>query len=306
MRWLAEFTMRSRMQAIAVAAACLMLSLLMPPVSLVAAAVVALRTLRQGWREGLNTLLASALAAGLLGAIVLGNFVLPAGYGVMLWLPVWVVALVLRRTRSLGWTVELATACGLIGVVAMYLFHPDAAGFWQERIRQASAVLGEELGSGPVAWQAQLTLVARYMTGVVATGMVSSLLLSLLLARWWQALLYHPGGFRAEFLGLRLHRPMAYLTLGLAGAAMVLEAQTREAIVNLLLVLAVVYVVVGTAVLHAILAARGHTGWLWGLYGLMLLVPHVLLPVALVGLSDAWFDWRGRFIPVETQRLEGK
>nr|BAL55689.1 hypothetical conserved protein [uncultured Gammaproteobacteria bacterium] len=293
MRFLAEFILRSRMQAIAVAATCLMLSLLAPPVSLLAAAVVALVTLRQGWREGLNTVLASALAAGLLGAIVIGNFALPAGYGLMLWLPIWAIALALRYTRSLGWTFELVTALGLVGVAAAYLLGADVAGFWQTRMQQALRFLSGQIDFD----QAQLAALARYMTGIAAAGMVSSLALSLLLARYLQALLFNPGGFRAEFLGLRLHRPMAYLALALSGAAMVLEAQAREAVVNLLLVLGVVYVVAGTAILHAIFVERGHKGWLFGLYGLLLVVPHALLPIALVGLSDAWLDWRGRFVP---------
>lgn len=297
MRWLADFIMGSRMQAIAVAATCLMLSLRLPPLSLLAAAVVALKTLRQGFREGLNTLLASALAAGLLGAIVLGDFSLLAGYGLMLWLPAWAVAQVLRHTRNLGWTFELAAGLGLIGVALVYLISPDVAGFWYGRIEQMFGALGMPAGLDPAQWQTWLQIVARYMTAIIAAGMVASLMLSLLLARWWQALLYHPGGFRAEFLGVRLHKPTAYGVLGLGGVAMVLDGQAREAMVNLLLVLSVLYVVAGTAVLHAILAGRGWKALLFGFYGLMLFVPQVLLPIALVGLSDAWFDWRGRFVP---------
>ncbi len=304
MRWLADFILHSRMQAIAVAATSLMLSLLVPPLSLLAAAVVGLVTLRRGWREGLNTMLGSALAAGLLGAIVIGNFALPAGYGLMLWLPIWAVALVLRHTGNLGWTFELMTVLGLVGVVAMYLISPDAAGFWRERMEQAFQALKGPVGLSPARGQLPLEVLARYMTGVVASGMVASLALSLLFARWWQALVVNPGGFKTEFLRLRLHRPMAYLTLALSAAVMVLEGQAREAIVNLLLVLAVVYVGVGTAVLHAIFSERGQKLWLWGLYGLMIFVPHVLLPVALVGLSDTWFDWRGRFVSLESQRLD--
>ncbi|MCX8049147.1 MAG: hypothetical protein N3A55_05755 [Methylohalobius sp.] len=297
MRILAEFIMRGRMQATLVAATCLMLSLLLPLLSLLAAATVALVTLRQGWREGLNTLLASALAAGLLGAIVLGNFALPVGYGLMLWLPTWGIAQVLRLTRNLGWTFELAAALGLIGVTLAYLFSPDMAEFWQERMQQAFGSVGVD----PAHWQARVSVAARYLTGIIATGMLASLGLSLLLARWWQALLYNPGGFRAEFLGLRLHKPMAYLTFALGGMGLILEAQAREAIVNLLLVLTMLYLIAGTATLHALFASRNQKIWLFGLYGLMLFVPHILLPIALVGLSDTWLNWRDRFGSREKQ-----
>ncbi len=297
MRFLATFIMHGRMQAIAVAATCLMLSLLLPPLSLLAAAVVALVSLRMGWREGLNTLVAGALAAGLLGAIVLGNFILPVGYGLMLWLPVWGAALVLRQSRDLGWTLEAVTLLGLLGVVFIYLVSPAPAAFWQERIQQVFGSLGVQAGLDPDQWKTRVDTIARYMTGVMAAGMVSSLALSLLLGRWWQSLLFNPGGFRSEFLTMRLHKPSVYLALGLAGAAVVLTGQGYEAVVNLLVVLGVLYVVAGTAVLHAILAGRGQKVLLAVLYVLMLFVPHVFAPIALVGFTDAWFDWRARFMP---------
>ncbi|MBN2701805.1 MAG: DUF2232 domain-containing protein [Methylothermaceae bacterium] len=294
---MATFIMRGRMQAIAVAATCLMLSLRLPPLSLLAAAVVALVTLRMGWREGLNTLVAGALAAGLLGAIVRVNFILPAGYGLMLWLPVWGAALVLRQGRDLGWTLEAVALLGLLGVGFIYLVSPDPAAFWQGRIQQVFGSLGVQAGLDPDQWKTRVDTIARYMTGVMAAGMVSSLALSLLLGRWWQSLLFNPGGFRSEFLSMRLHKLSVYLVLGLAGAAVVSTGQGYEAVINLLVVLGVLYVVAGTAVLHAILAGRGQKVLLAVLYVLMLFVPHVFAPIALVGFTDAWFDWRARFMP---------
>jgi len=299
MRFVAALIMQGRMQAIAVAATSLMLALLLPPLSLLSAAAVALVTLRMGWREGLNTLLAAALAAGLLGAIVLGNFVFPAIYGLVLWLPMWAVALHLRQSRNLGWTLELMTGAGLVIVLLAYLFHPDPSGFWFQMLQSLFGEIGARAGMDPEALQPQIKVIARYMTGVLAAGMISSLVLSLLWGRWWQAVLYNPGGFRAEFLAVRLHLPLAWLTLALVAVAMVAGGQWREAMVNGLLVLFVLYVAIGTAVAHAIFSARGMKLWLYALYVLMLFVPHVFLPVALVGFSDTWLDWRARFVPAD-------
>ncbi len=299
MRFLAAFIMQGRMQAIAVAATSLMLALLLPPLSLLSAAVVALMTLRMGWREGLNALLAAALAAGLLGAIVLGNFVFPALYGLILWLPMWAVALLLRQSRDLGLTLELMTCLGVAAVLLAYSVHPDPAGFWFDRMQLLFGHLWSQAGLDPQSLQAQIQVVARYMTGVMAAGMVSSLVLSLLWARWWQAVLYNPGGFREEFLGLRLHSPLAYFTLALTAVALVFGGQWQEGLVNGLLVLFVLYVALGTAILHAILTARGQKWWLYGMYFLMLFIPHVFLPIALVGFLDTWFDWRARFVPLD-------
>jgi len=301
MRFLASLIMQGRMQAIACAATSLLLSLLFPPFSLLAAAVIALVTLRLGWREGLNTLLAAALASGLLGAIVLGNFWFPAGYGLLLWLPIWAVALLLRLSRDLGLTLEVTAWVGVMGVVLVYLIVPDPAGFWQQRIQAGFSALWSQTGADPALWQAQLSMISRYMTGIMAAGMVSSVALSLLWGRWWQALLFNPGGFRREFLHLRPRRTTAWLTLGLLSLTLVTDGSWRAAFANMLLVLFVLYVTVGVAVLHAVFAAHGRKAWLYVLYGLMLFIPHVFAPIALVGLSDAWFDWRGRYLPFDEQ-----
>ncbi|BCX80708.1 hypothetical protein MIT9_P0284 [Methylomarinovum caldicuralii] len=218
MRFLASFIMQGRMQAIAVAATALMLSLLFPPLSLLAAAVVALVTLRLGWREGLNTLLAASLAAGLLGAIVLGNFVLPAAYGLLLWLPVWGTALFLRLSRDLGLTLALLTVIGMAGVILVYAVMNDPADFWYQRLQAVFGPVWRQAGADTALWQPQLVTMARYMTGIMAAGMVSSLALSLIWGRWWQALLYNPGGFRQEFLALRLRPSLAWFTFALVGA----------------------------------------------------------------------------------------
>jgi len=42
-------------------------------------------------------------------------------------------------------------------------------------------------------------LLAHFMSGVAAAGSVYGLLFGLFLARWWQAALYNPGGFRADY-----------------------------------------------------------------------------------------------------------
>lgn len=288
--------MRGRMAAIAVASTTLMLSLILPPLSLLAAAAVALVTLRLGFREGLNTLLASALAAGLLGAIVLGNFVLPAGYGLMLWLPAWAFALLLRQSRDMGLTFEAMAILGVVGTLLFFLIQPDPAAFWQQRLALIFKPLWQQAGgTDQAALEQQLAMIARYLTGIMAAGMVSSLALSLLLARWWQSLLFNPGGFRQEFLTMQLHRSLAYFSIGLVAVAVVTEGRFALATINMGVVVFTLYSIFGTAILHAIFSARGKRALLIGMYVLMLFIPHVFLPIAMVGLGDAWVDWRGRF-----------
>ncbi len=74
MNFLANYIMRGRIQAMIVASTLALLSLMMPPVSVVSSATIALVTLRRGGYEGLTILGCSSVAVGLLGFLILGNF----------------------------------------------------------------------------------------------------------------------------------------------------------------------------------------------------------------------------------------
>jgi uncharacterized protein YybS (DUF2232 family) len=137
---------------------------------------------------------------------------------------------------------------------------------------------------------------SRYATGAIAAGSVLTVLISLLLARWWQANLYNPGGFRAEFQQLRLPTSAAYVFLVLLVAVTASSGGVHEFAVNLLMPALMVYMLAGFSVIHAICThTRAGRFWLAGIYvGLMFIAPLILV-IALVGLSDSWFNWRQRF-----------
>ena len=99
MNFLAAYIMRGRLQAMMVASSLALLSLMMPPVSIVSSASVALVTLRLGASEGLYVLLCSSVAAGVLGLVLLGNYQFALAYAAVLWFPVWLISIVLREGR---------------------------------------------------------------------------------------------------------------------------------------------------------------------------------------------------------------
>jgi uncharacterized protein YybS (DUF2232 family) len=99
-------------------------------------------------------------------------------------------------------------------------------------------------------------------------------------------------------MALRLHPATHYLGLLCAGAAIGFSDRAAEFFANLLLVLSVLFVVLGLSILHRVLAARpNHRFWLAGIYVLMMFVPQMLLPMALLGITDIWMDWRSRWLP---------
>jgi hypothetical protein len=279
------------MQAMIVASSLALLSLIMPPVSIVSSAAVALVTLRLGAFEGLYILICSSVAAGLLGLFTLGNYQFALLYVLVMWLPVWLISIVLREGRHLSLSIEIAVLIGVLSVIGCYVYNPDLASMWQTILAQMITIAPD---TAPVAEiQHSVDVMSHYMTGAVAAGSVFSLLFGLFLGRWWQANLYNPGGFRQEFLSLSTQPRLAMGSLAIAALAVISTGMLAEVAWNITILLFVLYIFMGTAVLHALLAVTKLARYAVPLFYLTLfLIPHALVPVALVGLSDAWLNLR--------------
>jgi len=297
MRSLAEWIMRGRGQAVVAVAGLAVVSLAIPLVGLLSAAALALVTLRKGARESAWVLVFSSLVTGAMGALLTGSVYLATAYGLLLWVPVWLTAILLREGGQLALTLEAALGLGVLAVLAVYLLVPEPAHMWQESLQRLLRPMLEHAPPGfdPAPVTQNIEVFSHYMSGIAAAGSVMGLILALLLARWWQGMLFNPGGFRAEFVGLRLHAAIAYLALGSLMAALVGGGLVAEIAWNVTLLFFVLFLVNGFAILHALSASKGAKRfWLAGIYIAAFIIPQVLLPVALFGLSDVWMNWRRR------------
>lgn len=297
MKLLANFIMKGRAQAVMVATFMALLSLKFAPVSLLSSASVALVTLRQGALSGVVLILLASVASALLGALIFGSFQFTLTYVLFLWFPVWAIALILREGRRLSLTVEIAVGLGLLGVAAFYLFHPDPAAFWNELLMRMYEPLHEMLAVAGDELKQTIARLSKLMTGVVALGIILSLLFGLFLGRWWQSLLFNPGGFREEFLAIRTHSQVAVVAAVCIAAALALPDSTlKEVNINFVVLFFALYSIVGTAALHAAFARLNNSRFMVPfLYMTLLLIPHVAIAVAIFGLGDTWFKLRDRF-----------
>jgi hypothetical protein len=256
------------------------------------AAALALVTLRKGPREGLLTLL---ICTCLLLILAMGLFdsTLPVlGLMATFWLPLWVLAGVLRYTISLTVTLQSALALALLVVLGGAIALGDVTGWGRELLdRLVDPLLQQMQLTGRQRGDIEATL-ATLLLGLCVGNALLSTLLSLLLGRWWQSLLFHPGGFGAEFCALRLGQLPAWLALLLFAGVLLWQ---WPLLANLMLPLLVLYVFQGIAVVHGVVnRARLAQGWLVGLYVVLLLLPQTLLLLGLLGVVDAWVDVRAR------------
>ncbi len=298
MKGMASFVMRGLSQAVMVVTVLALLSIILPLFGVLSAAGVGLVTLRNGAKYGAIVSLLATVTCGLFMAVSFGNPLPAIGFLILQWAPVLLLGLFLRESRSLGLTVQLALGLGILVIFGQYLVLEDPAGFWQTQLEP----LVEQLVSTGVLDQASrqtvLTQLAAWMSGVLAAGLYLQLVCSLLIARWWQAQLYNPGGFRAEFHGLRLHKFVG--VIGVVAIAVLLMPANQgipEIFRYLAILLSATLFLAGLAVTHGVLGKLGSGGiWLGVVYFLLIfLLPQVAMLLAIIGLMDIWIDFRTRF-----------
>ncbi len=296
MRFLATYVARGPLQAVMVVAVAAMLSLILPPLGYLGGAAVSLVTLRMGWRQGLLLILGAVLVTGLLGMLLVGNPLAGVLIGITFWLPLWAMAVSLRRSGSEVRSLLLGSLFGVMAVLAFHLGSDDPAQWWLGVLQEAMQNSLGQLTEAEIA-QAQQSLeaIANLMTGGAAAALTASLIGSLLLGRWWQALLYNPGGFGEEFRTLRLGRN---LTIGFLAILLLFALGVGGLLFqDIFVVLLVPFVIQALAVAHSLVRSRGMDGgWLAALYLLLVVANgHMLLLLGFIGAMDNWFDFRRHF-----------
>ena len=294
---LARFILSGYSQAALVAASTAMLGLLFPPVVWVSGAVVALVTLVNGHRYGLVVTALAAVATAVLAFLMLSLAEVALYYVLLVWLPLVVVAVVLRQTVSLVLSLQVVAGMSLLGIVFLYQFFPEIGELSRSLLNTMAVDLLENSDGAIGEEQMQLVIdrIVRILPGFFASSFMIGTLLSLYLARWWQAALFNPGGFGKEFRALDLGKTTAMIALVIA----LLAAFTNSDAINaMLLVVFALYLNQGIAVLHGVFKAKQLSAvWLYVVYLIMFFfLPYSVMLLALAGLADTWIDFRGRLL----------
>jgi hypothetical protein len=286
------------MQAMMVASSLALLSLILPPVSIVSSASVALVTLRRGGYEGLYVLIFACLSAALFGFFLFGSFQFALLYGLVLWLPIWLISMVLREGKHLSIAIEIAVILGIVIVIGFYGFVSDPALVWKAILEEMIKPMLASNADMPAADIKQsIQMFSHYMTGGITAGTVYGLLFGLFLARMWQATLYNPGGFREEYLSIKVRPKLAIASILVLAVAWLMTGVISEICWNIMILFVVLYTFIGTAILHAAFSGMKMKRFLVPmLYITLIMIPHVIAVVIIVGAADAWLDLRSKFL----------
>lgn len=271
--------MRGRAQACLVA----LLGVLVP---LIGPAAVGLVTLRKGSVEGALVALWASLPfvvsyfAGQSSPFVAVMSILALANTL-------IVANVLRGTASwsLALVSDVCVAVGLV-VVAGVVFRTDL-GVMMSDLTELFVSVSEQLEkdyvmpdtSGVLAWVAWMT--------------AFSALLGVVVARWWQALLFNPGGFQQEFQGIRLESKVGLgcLLLVILGFTLLSEFQFWLQLASIPLI------VCGLSLLHYTAKVKKAGGyWLVLMYLGLFLGPVMSGLLVALGAIDSVLNLRARLV----------
>ena len=291
---LAAYAVRGPAQAALLSFSTLLLSLLLPPLAVISNAVIALVWLRLGPVKGATTV-AIALVAGTLVAGFSGNPFTPAALMMSFWMPVIVMAYVLGRTVSLNLAILAGGGLALAGVLIVYIVLDQPSESWLSMVEKIVEATKGETGNdaNTQLFVDGLADVGKWITGFSAATQLVLAVLSLLLARVWQARMFNPGGLQQEF-----HRLRFGLTAGVAGAIVLVASVVlqMELLTNLAIVVIALFAFQGIAVLHALVAQfKMHVIFLVAVYVcLVFLSPQSIIVIGLLGMADTWLDFRNR------------
>lgn len=276
MQGLARYAMIGRRQAILASGLCG----LIPLFNLLVPALIALVCLRHGPRE---TLIVAAWAALPLIGWALAGDVIP----LVLLVGVPSLAVVLRRTASWPYTLLAAILVG-VGSELVLRSRPDILAVMVE-------VLEAFIASGGLAEQPELTPDVLRTVLISLFGIMHMFLAIclLMLARWWQARLYNPGGFRQEFHQLRLPVNVALLLV----VMFLVASFAGTVLAGWVMYFMMPLFFAGLALVHGLVGLK-KLSWLWLLaFYLLMLNPLVAQLLSVAALIDSWYNFRSRVKP---------
>lgn len=303
LRKVTDFILQSRSRAFGVAFVCAYIPLL-GSISILIAGLV---TLRKGALEGFYILIAATVPfllsyflasppadqvqMALMGiiAVVASNIV------------VWVYAVLLRKYSNWSLILELSVLAGVMIIGAIHLFFPDIQNWWAAQLTTCFAratATAAGVANTDLSMQMQaVNIIKPFATGLVILSILLNGLFQLLLARWWEVIMFAvPGGLRKELYNIRF----GYVVAGLFVLIMLGSYIGNAIALDMRPVFSGLFFIAGLSLIHCVLSVTKYR-WLWlGLVyiGIVVLFPKSVIAIAVFALLDVLLNLRRRLTRV--------
>jgi hypothetical protein len=215
----------------------------------------------------------------------------------------WVFAVMLRRQTSWSVILQIAALLGVLVVSVVHLAYPGVTDWWGSQLQsyynQAAAMTSSVLSNTAVAApnEAQLESISvtrQYATGLMVAAVLFNAILQLVVARWWQVLIFSPGMLRRELHRIRLSHLAGILFL----VSMAFSYLGNSVVLDIMPILYLLFGAAGLSLIHYLFGLmESSTTWFWlslMYITLVIALPTSLLLVAFLALLDIWMDIRRR------------
>ena len=296
MQTLATYILRGRIQAAGIIGLFGTLGWIFPFsfLFIFSCAAVGLVVLNKGAREGLLALIGATIFCMLVAYVRLGTPTLVIMNVVVMWLPVWLCAQILRRTRSQTMVLIIVMIMSLLLAFVLRSFTENIEALWHDSLTKYASKIALIANAEN---QAELIkALAVIMNGFIAASFGLMIMISLLLARWWQSLLINPGGFGEEFRKIRLpwQITVPILISAIMVAVVKVPVPPYGLLLDLLMVGTAMLMFHGLAIVHFFVRERQlGNGWLAGLYFFLVVAAvYVFSMLAMLAILDSFSNYR--------------
>jgi len=266
----------------------LAVTLLLPAPQLTSGSIMVLLVLAQGVRIAVVEAFVAAAILAVTSVLLGGTIASVIGLMAGTWVPVALLAVLLVTMRSLTLTLQVSVIVAVIVLLLFQIAVPDPAAFWQPYLDVMAEIIREN------GLQLDTTLLTAEVMTISAVLVFWMLYTGALLLGYW---LYRglPGETVdfGRFRDLNFGRVIAFTMALVSLLAFVIDANVLQ---DVAFILFVMFMMQGLAIVH----------WLHGegilpviaVVSVYLLMPFLqvllVLVLALIGYSDAWFGFRRR------------
>jgi len=283
-----------------------------PIVGIVGMMFAALVTLKKGIVEGLVYTVAATLPYFAARLIMPNTDMAP----LFLWFAImigiisniltWIFAAMMKRQANWSTILQVGALAGVLVVCVVHLAYPNVSDWWFTQLQsfneQAHTVAdaiknkSEMDVENAVEAQAQAMNTAK----LIATGTIVGVTLlagvwQLVLACWWNAIVYAPGSLRKSLHGIRLSKLAGVLFL----ASLVFSYLGNSVVLDIMPILYLLFCTAGLSLMHYFFAMiKTPVAWFWLLFAyavLLIAMPVSIVAVSTLALIDSWMDLRKRF-----------
>jgi hypothetical protein len=281
---LSAFILRSQMHAAGIVGLFGSLAWIFPLLSYLSCAALALIVLSKGVQSAIQVLAGATLFSGIVAFVTMGTPVVTFAMVLVLWLPTILVAEVLRRTRSQTVLILLASLLAVVLAICLRAYIGDVDAFWSNLIER---IMQRSNASEALANPAFRETLAAAMNGIVASGFALTMILSVMLGRWWQSLTVNPGGFASEFRQISFPKGLSIAALIMTAYLAIGQVAVTDAgiVLDLSMICVMAFMFGGLAFIHQTMYAKSvSSAWLFGLY-LLLFIASIYAAMALAMLG---------------------